>query len=284
MTLFEMLNEMKSAFNAADIELPAYEAKALLTGLLGFSNLDVATRQELLLSEDQVKQLRVATEKRLSGMPVYRILGWREFYGLRFELSDGTLEPRADTETLVDAILPYLQSAVSKHPGCKLIDLGTGTGAIALSLLHNCEDVVGLGVDQSEDALVTASGNAKKLGLADRFSTLQSDWVSKVEGQYDIVVSNPPYITKDDLAELSVEVSEHDPLLALDGGDDGLAAYRILARDIPDILQPNGVVGLEFGWNQAESVTEIFQNNGFTKLSLHQDLGGHDRVLLFRYD
>lgn len=281
MILSDMLFEMNNAFENAGIEGASFEAKALLTGLLGFTTIEIATRRDLELTQEQVQLSRQAMEKRLKGMPVYRILGWREFYGLNFELSDATLEPRADTEILVDVILPYAEKFVREEGKCNIIDLGTGTGAIALSLLHNCKLATAVGVDQADDALATAFKNAQKLGVGSRFQTLCSNWLSKVNEQYHIVVSNPPYITKNELLELSIEVADHDPMLALDGGEDGLDAYRILAAGIPNILLSGAITGVEIGWRQAQDVTNIFSMQGFSLVAQHKDLAGHDRVLLF---
>ena len=280
-TLSDMLKEMNQAFEDAGINGASFEAKALLTGLLGFTTVDVATKRDLELTSDQIGQARAAVDERKKGKPVYRILGWREFYGLKFHLSEATLEPRPDTEILVDVVLPYAEKFTREYGACKIIDLGTGTGAIALSLLHNCASANALGVDQAEDALATARQNAINLGLESRFQTRRSNWLSNVEGKYHIVVSNPPYISKNELEELTVEVAKHDPMLALDGGDDGLDAYRILAADIPKILLPGAITGVEIGWLQAEAVTDIFVKQGFLPITQHKDLAGHDRVLLF---
>lgn len=280
-TLSDMLKEMNQAFEDAGIDGASFEAKALLTGLLGFTTVDVATKRDLELTSDQIGQARAAVDERKKGKPVYRILGWREFYGLKFHLSEATLEPRPDTEILVDVVLPYAEKFTREHGACKIIDLGTGTGAIALSLIQNCASATALGVDQAEDALATALQNAINLGLESRFQTRRSNWLSNVEGKYHIVVSNPPYISKNELEELSVEVAKHDPMLALDGGDDGLDAYRILAADIPKILLPGAITGVEIGWLQAEAVTDIFVKQGFLPITQHKDLAGHDRVLLF---
>ena len=281
MTLSDMLHQMCTAFENAGIDGASFEAKALLTGLLGFTTIDIATRRDLELTEEQVQLSHQAMEKRLKGMPVYRILGWREFYGLNFELSEATLEPRADTEILVDVILPYAEKFAREQGKCSIIDLGTGTGAIALSLLHNCKLATAVGVDQADYALATASKNAQNLGVGSRFQTLRSNWLSKVDEQYHVVVSNPPYITKNELSELSIEVANHDPMLALDGGEDGLDAYRILAAGIPNILLAGAITGVEIGWRQAQDVTDIFSKQGFSLVAQHKDLAGHDRVLLF---
>lgn len=282
MTLTKMLHEMKAKFQQHDIFDPAFEARALLTGLLGFETLDIATKGDQVLTEDQIKLAQYAVNERVLGKPVYRILGWREFYGLRFDLSDATLEPRPDTEILVDEMLPLVEQVVLEKGSCSILDFGTGSGAIALSILANSQHTSALGVDQSSDALSAAMKNGQSLGLSDRFSVLQSDWASNVDDRFDIVVSNPPYIVTNILEGLAVEVKDHDPMLALDGGADGLDAYRKLADQIPDVLNPCGFVGLEIGFDQADSVTRIFKNAGFLFMSLQKDLSGQDRVLLFQ--
>lgn len=282
LTLIEALLKMRAAFEKASLDDPAFEAKVLLTGLLGFSTLDIATKTDLLLTDEQVKLSEIATQERLLGKPVYRILGWREFYGLRFDLSDETLEPRPDTEILVDVILPFAQKNMNANGSCSILDLGTGTGAIALSILHNCSGAKAIGVDLSKGALETACQNAGQLGLADRFLTIESNWFSNVEGQFDVIVSNPPYISAQAMQDLSVEVDEHDPRLALYGGEDGLDAYRLLAEQSMNYLASGGIVGLEIGFDQNASVKELFLDQGFELIGEHKDFGGRDRVLLFQ--
>lgn len=283
LTLTDALLKMRNAFDIGGIDDAAFEAKALLTGLLGFSTLDIATKTDLLLNDEQVRQTENATQERLSGKPVYRILGWREFYGLRFDLSDETLEPRPDTEILVDVILPIAQKRMTANGARSILDLGTGTGAIALSILHNCDGATAVGVDLSKGALETAFQNAEQLGLADRFSTTESDWFSNVTGHFDIIVSNPPYISAQAMQELSIEVDEHDPALALFGGEDGLDAYRLLAEQSLNYLKSGGTIGLEIGFDQNDSVKKLFLDQGFELIGEHKDFGGRDRVLLFQF-
>lgn len=280
-SLYEMLAEMKDRLSDAGLKDAGFEAKALLTGLLDFATLDIVSKHDLVLSEDQVNLARAAIDQRIDGKPVYRILGWREFYGLKLSLSEDTLEPRPDTEILVDVILPFANGMMEEKNSCEILDLGTGSGAIALALLANCPLANALGVDQSEDALATAEKNAESLGLGARFNVLKSDWLSDVRGLFDIVVSNPPYIATSEIERLSGEVRYHDPKPALDGGDDGLDAYRVLARDVKNVLKRNGVLGLEIGFDQADSVTRLFENAGYVFKGKHCDLSGNDRVLLF---
>ena len=149
--------------------------------------------------------------------------------------------------------------------------------------MDNCEKATAIGVDQSDDTLKTALVNAQELGLANRFSILKSNWVENVKGKFNIILSNPPYIAKKELSQLPIEVLKHDPLYALDGGESGLDAYHILARDIPMILAPEGIVGVEIGWKQARAVNSIFEKRGFRNILKRRDLSGNDRVLLFKY-
>jgi release factor glutamine methyltransferase len=281
LSLSDALLKMRMAFDASGIEDAGFEAKALLTGLLEFSTLDIAIKTDLILKDEQVVLINKAIRERLSGKPVYRILGWREFYGLKFELSEETLEPRSDTETLVDAILPISQKIIEERGSCSILDLGTGTGAIALSILHNCEGATAVGVDVSDGALKTARQNSKQLGLADRFTALRSNWFSNVDGMFDIVVSNPPYISAKAMGELSIEVGEHDPHLALHGGDDGLDAYRLLAEQSVGYLKAGGTIGLEIGFDQNDSVKRLFLDQDLVLTGEYKDLGGRDRVLSF---
>ncbi|MER2633741.1 MAG: peptide chain release factor N(5)-glutamine methyltransferase, partial [Rhizobiaceae bacterium] len=225
--------------------------------------------------------VEAALRRRIAGESVHRILGHRDFYGLRLGLSAETLEPRPDTEILVDAMLPFVRSAVTSHGNCRILDLGTGTGAIALALLATVEKTTAIGVDIARDALATAGRNAGGLGLGDRFSTLRSDWFSNVNGRFHAIVSNPPYIRQADIATLQPEVRDHDPPAALSGGKDGLDAYRRIAQHAGRHLERQGILGVEIGHDQKEAATRIFQSGGWRLAGERKDLGGQDRVLLF---
>lgn len=276
--LGELLNELRRRLAAAGLEGAGQDARLLVSGILGLSTTDLVTAPDRPVSEEDVARVEHAALRRLAHEPVHRILGHREFYGLDLALSGETLEPRPDTEILVERALPYLREKAAPQ----FIDFGTGTGAIALALLSACRGARGVGVDLSADALRTAMANAERLGLNSRFSVVQSDWAREVRGKFDMIVSNPPYIATDVIAGLAPEVRLFDPILALDGGDDGLDAYRRLAAEAPALLLPDGVVALEIGYDQKESVSLIFGRNGFTLLESARDLGGQDRVLVFR--
>lgn len=283
-TLDSLLAESRDRLKAAGIEAAALDARHLVSGLLGLSLAALMTRGGDPVSEADAKRIRAAVERRAAREPVYRILGEREFFGLSLKLSRGTLEPRPDTETLVDAVMPHARRIVARKGSCRIIDLGTGTGAICLALLASVLDARGLGTDISRDALATAAENARRNGLAGRFETLQSKWFEAVDGRFDIIVSNPPYIRSSVIHELEPEVKDHDPAAALDGGDDGLDAYRAIALLADRHLETDGVIGLEIGFDQKQAVTALFETQGFRLLSAMKDFGGNDRVLVFEQD
>ena len=282
-TIGDAARILRKAFRSAEIVTADLDARLLAAGV---SNLEphqlVTGGDDILLSESQRQNLSQAAWDRMNGMPVHRILGAREFYGLAFGLSDATLEPRPDTETLVDAVLPFVRTTVGEKGTCRIVDLGIGTGAIGLAVLAECTDAQCLGVDISVEAVATALENARSLGLSDRYAAVTGDWLAGIEAQFDLIVSNPPYIPTADLQSLSREVTEHDPVLALDGGADGLCCYRIIAEQAPARLSEGGLVALEIGIGQGESVATLFAASGFQLEAVLADLGGVDRVLLFK--
>lgn len=245
------------------------------------------TRTDAVLCPDTpvaaavVRQVEAALDRRIAGEPVHRILGFREFYGMRLGLSTETLEPRPDTETLVDAVLPFVRDTAAREGVCRILDLGTGTGAIALALLAQEPHAVATGVDVSDDALATAAANAAGLGVAGRFTAKKSDWFAGIDGRYHLIVSNPPYIPSSEIEDLQHEVRNFDPRRALDGGPDGLEPYRAIASGSARHLEEGGCVGLEIGYDQRRDVTELFERAGYDLIAQRKDLGGNDRVLVF---
>lgn len=276
-----MIAEARRSFEAAGIAAAASDARHLVSGLLNLTHADLITGEARLLTDDERVLIEDGIARRLKREPVYRIVGKREFYGLELALSQNTLEPRPDTEVLVDAVLPHLRHITALKGTATILDLGTGTGAIALALLSEVQGSSAVGVDLSQDALGTAWKNAQGLGLASRFTPLGSRWFDNVSGRFDLIVSNPPYIRSDVVGMLDPEVRLYDPLLALDGGGDGLSAYRAIAVDAGRFLAEGGVIGLEIGFDQKQDVSTIFENHGFKLLESRQDFGGNDRVLVF---
>ncbi|MCR9257995.1 MAG: peptide chain release factor N(5)-glutamine methyltransferase [Alphaproteobacteria bacterium] len=209
--------------------------------------------------------------------PVSRILGRREFWSLPFRISADTLDPRPDTELLVEIALDLLPP----DGAARLLDLGTGTGCLLLAILSERPKAEGVGIDINPGAVVVAGGNAAALGLSERATFLAGDWVAPVRGRFDLVLSNPPYIPPSVIAGLDPEVREFDPRLALDGGTDGLAAYRAIAAGLDAVLAGNGTALFEIGYDQAAAVRQIFEERGFST-ALRRDLGGRDRCVLVK--
>ncbi|NRF09968.1 peptide chain release factor N(5)-glutamine methyltransferase [Agrobacterium pusense] len=281
-TVASELAAVRKRLQAAGIADPLLDARLLIAEVVGFSLTDFVMKPDRSLTTEEQARIDAMVERRAAGEPVHRILGHREFHGLDLLLSRETLEPRPDTEVLVDTLLPALKAAVSARGSARILDLGTGTGAICLALLKECPEATGVGSDISADALETASRNAFRNDLGGRFEPVQSDWFEKISGRFDIIVSNPPYIRSDIVATLDREVRHHDPLAALDGGQDGLAPYRLIAAEAGRFLVENGIVGVEIGFDQRLDVSAIFSSHGFSLLDALKDYGGNDRVLTFR--
>lgn len=280
-TLGEAWLMLRTAFRSEGLETADLDARLLTAKLAGVEPHQLVTAGDAPLAEDVRDRLIRALHNRLEGMPVHRILGSREFYGLSFGLSPATLEPRPDTETLIDAVLPIIRERVTSKGTCSIVDLGIGTGAIGLALLAACPGARCLGIDVSAEAVETARANAKALELDARYKAIQGDWLSGIDARFDLIVSNPPYIPTADLPSLSREVTAYDPLLALDGGADGLDAYRAIATQAGSRLEPGGSVALEIGIGQRDMVTALFLQAGFKAGGVFCDLGGVERVLLF---
>lgn len=259
------------------VEAAAYEARILIEELAGAKDLDVNLLAPL--GEEAAVRIEQALARRLAGEPLWRIFGEREFWGLTFRLSPATLEPRPDTETLIDAALAAFAGRRSEP--LRILDLGTGTGCLLVALLSEFREADGLGIDLSPEACATAATNAERNGVAGRARFQPGDWTAGLEGLFDLIVSNPPYIRRGAIATLAREVREHDPVLALDGGEDGLGPYRIFSGTLAPFLAPGGLIILEIGAGQETDVVEIMQAGGFRHLGSRHDLGGHVRALMF---
>jgi release factor glutamine methyltransferase len=251
------------------------DARMIVAHVLRCRPNDLPLRDLDEVAENDVATIRGLALRRTIGEPIARILGEKEFYGLSFLLSPETLVPRPDTETLVDAVL----TSVDRSAAPAILDLGTGSGAILLALLTELPNATGIGIDASADALATAARNAERLGIARRAQFRQWDWAAGVDRRIDIVASNPPYIASQEIGVLPIEVRGHDPHLALDGGADGLAAFRAILADLPRIMGPEGRGFVEIGFGQAADVARIAAEAG---LDCHfaRDLAGIERVAL----
>ncbi|MCQ4634725.1 peptide chain release factor N(5)-glutamine methyltransferase [Shinella sp. CPCC 100929] len=280
-TLAEALATARRRLSEAGLADGALDARRLIAGLLDLSPTAFVTDGARALDGAQQAAIDRALARRVAREPVHRILGRRAFSRLDLALSPETLEPRPDTEVLVDTLVPHATRMVGETGGCRILDLGTGTGAICLALLDLVAGATGVGTDLSPGALETARRNADINGVADRFEAVESDWFAAVAGVFDIIVSNPPYIVRSVIGTLDDEVRLYDPILALDGGDDGLDAYRTIAAGAGDHLRDNGLVAYEIGYDQKDQVTAIMRENGFARIEAVRDFGGNDRVLLF---
>lgn len=265
---------------AGGVEEPLREARLLLLSALKITHAALIADGGARIG-DRHEVLASYTARRAAREPFARIVGHKEFYGLDFRLSPETLVPRADTETLVEAVIDHARSRGLDRQPTAIIDIGTGSGAILIALLANLPHAIGLGIDLAEGAVAAAAENAARLGLAGRASFLRGDWFAGTNGPFGIIVSNPPYIPHADIADLEPEVRLGDPQLALDGGPDGLEPYRILARQAPERLAPGGFVAVEIGAGQDSDVSELFGAAGFRSLEARKDLGGIIRALLF---
>ena len=242
--------------------------------------LGLATREQQSVSKGEAERVAELLQRRMRGESVARIIGEKEFYGLPFRLGPATLEPRPDTELLVDLAIKALPD------GGRLLDLGTGTGCIPIAILANRTDALGVATDLSADALAVAQDNARRNGVLDRLAFAQGSWFEALsrgpdeDERFDLITSNPPYIASAVIETLMPEVKDFDPLLALDGGPDGLAPYTIIAAQAPRYLRPGGQVLVEIGPDQAESVATLFGGHGLGKIGVHKDLNGLDRVVV----
>ena len=267
---------LTAAFRAAGSETPSLDARLLICEALGIDHAALVRDADAALGSASARLVSLAN-RRLAGEPISRILGRREFYGLSFALGPDTLDPRADTETLVDAALQLLQDRANLP--LRVLDLGTGTGAILAALLSHCPAAFGIGIDRAAGACAVAAANLGALGLAARAALVCGDWAEAIVGAFDLVVSNPPYIASGEIAALAPDVRGHDPRLALDGGADGLAAYRALVPAAAILLRAGGWLVVEIGAGQADAVAALQRKAGLDAIGAHRDLGGHIRVV-----
>lgn len=273
--------ELARHFRNADLESPELDARLLVGAALNLDLTGMSVAAARLVIPSEAGNLAALARRRLHGEPVARILGIKEFWGLSFELSVETLVPRGDTETVVEVALELARANTSMHQSLRIADVGTGSGAILLALLSELPDASGIGVDISTDALQTARRNARHLDLSHRATFAISDYMAALDGAFDLIVSNPPYIATAEIASLAAEVRDHDPRRALDGGADGLAAYRVISRESIERLTLGGALVVEVGHRQAEAVAEIMRAAGLAVSSRPRpDLSGIPRVVV----
>lgn len=278
-TLVSLWTEVRKRLEAAGVDTPVLDARLLLEVGAGVSRLDIVTDPRRPVTDEQTAAVRALTARREAREPVSHIIGSKHFWTLDLAVTPDVLTPRPETEFVVEA---GLQALLPADASFRILDLGAGSGAIILALLHERQNASGVAVDISPAALVVARANAQRLGLDDRLDLRESDWASGVGERFDLVVSNPPYIASADIGGLAPEVARFEPRLALDGGADGLAAYRTIASALPGLLKPGGVVALEVGFGQAESVAALIEAAGMSVAEPRRDLSGIPRVVVGR--
>lgn len=262
----------------AGVEQPRLDARLLLAHALSLPDEGFFGREEMTVATEDLMRYDALVSRRCAREPVSRILGTRGFWTLDLEINHASLDPRPDSETLIDAVLEHLPD---REAGLRVLDLGTGTGCLLLSILTEYPNARGIGIDRSIACVDLAARNAARNNLAGRAQFRPGDWIRGLDAIFDVILSNPPYIPDHEIARLAPEVADHDPRAALDGGADGLACYRRLAADMHRVLAPNGLVFLEIGHDQATAVRDIFEPGPLGYRALKKDLGGRDRCLVF---
>lgn len=279
MSVAQVRRVLAGLLRAEGLESADLDARILICAALAIDHAALASQPDRVLSAADAHAVGALATRRLHREPVARIVGCKEFWGLALQLSSDTLVPRPETETIVEAALAVVQ-ARSDHP-LRIADLGTGSGAILLALLSELPHALGVGTDRSADAIAIARANADRLRLSQRTAFVACDFASALSGGFDLVVSNPPYISSRDIGGLQAEVRDHDPPLALDGGPDGLAAYRAIAADARRLLRADGALVVELGAGQLSTVLNIMANAGLTPMGPPRaDLAGISRALI----
>jgi release factor glutamine methyltransferase len=278
-TLSARRRALAEKFRQAGNESADADARLLIAAALGLDRTALTVQGDRKLTPDETNAIEAMAARRLKHEPVARILGRKEFWSLSLNISDAVLVPRPETETVVEAALDFVVRGGLRMEPLRILDIGTGSGALLLALLSELTNARGTGTDISPAALAVARGNAERLGLAARCVFVECDIAEGVTGPFDLIVSNPPYIAHDDIATLDPEVRDYDPGLALDGGRDGLDAYRAIARDARRLLAPGGRLIVELGAGQDSAVGALFIEAGLTVGTARNDLAGIARAL-----
>ena len=278
MILKEIQRKLCNNFSIIGIETPELDARIILKEVLSLDDKDLILKESLDISNEMIEKIIAIESRRLNGEPISKIFKKRDFYNSTFLISNDVLDPRPETELIVE----IANNFINKNEVKNILDLGTGSGCILLSILKENKMINGLGIDLSKDAISIAKQNSKKLNLETQSNFLISNWMSSVNYKYDLVVSNPPYIASEDIKKLSKSVKIYDPILSLDGGDDGLNSYRLIASDLKRVVSKNALIIIEIGYNQSLQVIEIFKKNNFKFMKKYNDINGLDRVLTFQ--
>ena len=266
-------------FRQAGIDSAETDARLLMAHALGIDRAELIANGERALTLEQANAIDALAERRLKHEPVARIFGRKEFWSLSLQISPAVLVPRPETETVIEAALDAVVRDARQMDRLRILDIGTGSGALLLALLSELPNATGTGTDISAAALEVARANAERSDLATRCTFIACDIAAGVRGPFDLIVSNPPYVAHGEIASLAPEVRDYDPALALDGGADGLNGYRAIAAQARGLLAPGGMFIVELGMDQEEAVRALFTKAGLTAAAARHDLAGIPRAL-----
>ena len=276
MLLSEIHRNTKEKFDELKIQTSEIESRAIIKKILGLSDKDFIMDIKISLSNKESEYLSKVILQRLSGKPLSRIFGSKEFFSMKFDINEFVLDPRPESEILVEKTLDLIQENNLKS----ILEFGVGSGCIIAAILSNSIGTKAVGIDISEKAIMTAKSNLIKNGIKN-FDLIVGDWGSSLDRSFDIIVSNPPYIKSNDIKNLDKNVKDHDPLISLDGGCDGLDCFRVIANQGAHLIKDEGYILVEIGHDQTKGVEKIFENNDFLLINKVKDYSKLDRVLIF---
>ncbi len=275
----EVLRQSIRTLQAAHVQSASLDARLLLQHVMNVSHEQWVAYPDMDMTTEQVAFYESLVARRASREPIAHITGKREFWSMEFKVTNATLDPRPDSETIIEALL---QRIPDRNAELKILDLGTGTGCLLLTLLKEFTNAQGTGIDLSREAMAVAQENALSLGLSARATFLHGNWCEGLSGTFDIIVSNPPYIPTTSIGSLAPEVAQYEPKLALDGGADGMDCYRKILAAMPAMLNQKGIAALEVGVGQIQAVAEIANENGLQLEGMRKDMQGIPRCLLLK--
>ena len=280
MLVKNLLKKTNQLFKSHSFFNKNYESQLLLSNLLNKNIIEILINNELKISEKKKKKFLKKIYFRNLGKPLSKIIGVKEFYSRKFFVNSDTLDPRPESELIVDCVIKLKKL---KKKNLKILDLGTGSGCLLITIILEIKkkDVYYVATDKCERALKIAKKNAKKFGIEKKLNLIQSDWFSNVKEKFDLIISNPPYVKKEQIKNLCKSVARFDPFISLNGGKCGLEAYKIIARHSKRFLKKKGLICLEIGYDQKKDVCRIFKMNDFKIIDGLKDLNNKDRVLIF---